>query len=271
MKDTRRMLLAIGLMTVAACSAKAIADDRVPPGVDPKADRVLRAMGDCLAAAQQLSFEATQMIDEVVESGQKLQFSSVRKIAMRRPNLAMATHTGDLVNHRTYYDGKTLTLIDDTNKVYSRIDAPDTIDAMLDDFAERYAATMPLGDLLLSDPYQMVIGGVRSGYYVGLNSVFDQKCHHLAFRQDAIDWQIWIQAEGDPVPRKLVITYKALPGQPQYVAFLSGWNLKASLSDDAFSTSIPDGFSEVPLQAVAANRDSAIDSPNEQQDSAKHD
>ena len=40
-------------------------------------------------------------------------------------------------------------------------------------------------------------------------------CHHLAFEQATIDWQLWIDAGKDPLPRKLVITYKTEDEVPQ--------------------------------------------------------
>ena len=61
---------------------------------------------------------------------------------------------------------------------------------------------------------------------------------HLAFRQEFIDWQIWI-AEEDNLPRKIVITYKEQPGHPQYTAFLKNWNLSAQTSDSAFVLTPP--------------------------------
>jgi hypothetical protein len=40
---------------------------------------------------------------------------------------------------------------------------------------------------------------VQSGTYVGLHNVGKVKCHHLAFRQRMLDWQIWIEAGDQPL------------------------------------------------------------------------
>jgi hypothetical protein len=64
-------------------------------------------------------------------------------------------------------------------------------------------------------------------------------CRHLAFVQKNADWQIWIE-EGSPVvPRKIVITYKTLPGAPQYSAIFTGWDLKANLPEGEFTPVVP--------------------------------
>ena len=87
----------------------------------------------------------------------------------------------------------------DAPHVWNR-EAQDTIDATLDEIHEQFGYTPPLSDVLFADPYHALTEHVESGTYVGRNSVGDTKCHHLAFRQKGIDWQIWI-AEGDkPLP-----------------------------------------------------------------------
>lgn len=219
--------------------------------VQPKAGEILRQMSKYLAGVKQFSFQVHDMVDELLDSGQKIQLSSTRRIAVRRPDKVSADTVGDLLNERVRYDGSTLTVLDIQQNVYSAIQVPDNIDEALDYVAQRYGLTMPLADLLLSDPHEAVIGGVQFGQYIGLHDVQGVKCHHLAFRQEGLDWQIWIEDGARPLPRKLVITYKAAPGQPQYVAFLGEWNLSPQLPDSAFTLEIPEGVERIDLEAIA--------------------
>ena len=69
-----------------------------------------------------------------------------------------------------------------------------------------------------------MIENVQSGYLVGARPVNGTACHHLAFSQEAIDWQIWIEDGPMPLPRRLVLTYKDEPGAPQYRAEFT-WEL----------------------------------------------
>lgn len=225
-----------------------------PPGatgVEPRADEILRRMSACLAGARQFSFEAQDLVDEMLDSGQKLQFSSVRRIMVRRPNKVSADIIGDIINEQVRYDGKTLTVVDNRQKAYVSIKAPDSLDATLDYAAERFGMAMPLADLVFSDPYQAVIGRVRQGRYIGLHKVRGVKCHHLAFRQEGLDWQIWIEDGDKPLPRKLVITYKSSPGQPQYIAFLGKWNLSRELPDSVFTVAIPQDVKRIDLEPAS--------------------
>ena len=217
--------------------------------VEPKADEVLRRMSAFLARADQFSFEAHDMVDELLDNGQKIQFSSSRLITVRRPNRVAVEIVGDLVNESVRYDGQTLTILDNMANVYGSADVPDNIDDMLDYVAEQFKVTMPLADLIFSDCYLAVIGQVRVGQYVGLHSVQGIKCHQLAFRQDGLDWQIWVEDSDTPWPRKLVITYKSSPGQPQYIAFLGAWNLTPKIEESTFALKVPETATKIDLRS----------------------
>lgn len=54
--------------------------------VDPRADRLLRAMGDYLKAAKEFSFHAEVTFDDTQASGQKIQFGATNDISIRRPD-----------------------------------------------------------------------------------------------------------------------------------------------------------------------------------------
>jgi hypothetical protein len=59
-----------------------------------------------------------------------------------------------------------------------------------------------------------LIKGVQEARYVGMSQIADTKCHHLAFRQKLLDWQLWVEDGDKPLPRKLVITYKRQYAEP---------------------------------------------------------
>ena len=80
-------------------------------------------------------------------------------------------------------------------------------------------------------------------------------CHHLAFVQDDLDWQIWIDAGERPLPRKLVIVYTSLPGAPQYAAVLSDWSFAKSLPDERFAAQVPKEAHEVAFVAAPGARE----------------
>jgi len=83
--------------------------------------------------------------------------------------------------------------------------------------------------------------------HVGTANIEGFVCDHYAFRQKDVDWELWIEQGGRPLPRKMVITRKNERGAPEYVAELSGWNLSPSVPDEAFTFKAPAGAKAVDM------------------------
>jgi hypothetical protein len=64
-------------------------------------------------------------------------------------------------------------------------------------------------------------------------------CNHLAFVDKNVDWQIWIEDGQRKVPRKIVLTYKKIPGSPQFIAILKDWIFDQPFSHFLFKPDIP--------------------------------
>lgn len=246
----RALLLSAVAMGVTGLSFADGQDDAAPtaPGIEEKADAVFKRMSNQLAAADAFTFEARTTVDQVLDDGQKIQYARAQQVAVRRPDCIAAVVSGDREAAQYWYKGTRLAMLNKAENAYTVIDVPDNIDAMFDHLAEKYAMTVPLSDLLFTNAYRAVMPNTRSGFYVGLHDVDGVKCHHLAFRAVAVDWQVWIEDGDTAVPRKIVITYKELPGDPQYIAFLYNWNLHANLPDEKFSFTPPPGAKQIELK-----------------------
>ncbi len=238
------------IMMVASLHAAAQNAAAPPPSVDPKADAILRKMSQTLANAKQFTFESEDMIDQPLDDGQKVHVAKTVKVAVRRPDCVAAEVTGDNEDVRYCYKGNQMTLINLREKCYTQQQVPDNIDEMFDFLALNYGLTPPLADLMFADPHKAMTERLRTGRYLGIHNVMGVKCHHLAFRQEGIDWQIWIEDSERAVPRKVVITYKELPGYPQFIALLNKWDLDAKLPDSTFSMSAPTDCKRVDLVPV---------------------
>jgi len=209
--------------------------------IDPRADEVLKKMSAFLAQAPRFALEAEETFDEVSDNAPRLQLTNVRRIGIERPARLAADATGDTLNRATWYDGKTLTLLDKARNSYVSVEAPPSIDGALDAIADEYGVVIPLSDLLYSDPYATLSEGIVYGEYQGLHHAAGVLCHHLAFSQETVDWQIWIDAGEEPLPRKVVITYVNEPGTPQYSAVIRRFTLDPKFPEGLFQFAPPEG------------------------------
>jgi len=243
---TRRTSV-VGLASVAVLWGVALAAAQAPngPKMDPKADKYLRAMSNYLGGLKTFSFQVEMFFDVVEDDGQKIQLSNQRTQSVSRPDKVFGETMGDTANSSFYYNGKTVTVYDHTHKTYATVKVPGTIDAMLDDLHDRFGIEHPMADFLFADPYKVLAENVQSGTYLGLHHVGKVECHHLAFRQRLLDWQIWIDAGDKPLPRKFVITFKRQVDEPQFIALIHRWDVDPVLPDAQFEFRPPDGVRKV--------------------------
>lgn len=209
------------------------------PVIQPAAKDLINKMGTYLNMAKQFSFHAEVMFDDHLPSGQKIQFAAGEDVSVRKPNRIYVDYQSDLGSKRFWYNGKSMTLFSPAHNNYSTIDAPPNIESAIDLLMKDYGFTVPLGDFLFSDPHNALMKNVLAGIYVGPGDVNGVDCQHLAFVEKYIDWQIWIEDGNEPIPRKVVITYKTMPNSPQYIAMLSDWNFKKDSPDSLFSADLP--------------------------------
>lgn len=209
---------------------------------DPSAPNpfdILRKMSDYLGRQKQLGLLMSDSSDEVRESGEKIRLSSRRTVYVSRPDKMSVEFRGDHENRRVVYDGKTVTMLDRKRDMHASVAAPDTIGKTLDTMAKDYGIWVPLGDMLYEDAYSTITPGVQTGQYVGRHTVGVYLTHHLAFTQDTIDWEIWIQIGERPLPRKLVIVYKNQPEHPRYTATITNWEIPPTFPPNVFEMKIP--------------------------------
>ena len=252
-RRTKRMTVGVLLCLVGVRAARpAFAVDPQAPTIAPDAERMLRDMGDYLKTAQQLSFHADITYDDLLPTGQKIQLAATYDAAVRRPDRVYTEYRGDAGGRRFWYDGKSVTLYDPATEAYGTEAAKPTIDATIEQLTKVLGFTPPLSDLMTSDPAATLRRHVLFGFVVGETQVDGVRCHQLAFVEKHIDWQIWIEDGTQWVPRKLVITYKNLPGAPQFTAVLSDWDTATRPPDALFTAQLPAGATKIPFLGTPA-------------------
>ena len=210
-------------------------------GVDPEADKILRAMSDFMGKLPAFAAEADIDTEIVDHDGQKLQLSSSATIILKRPNHFFVSRKGAIAHVDFIFDGKTLTIFGHNLNVYFQKDLPGGTDAAIDALHDGIGLDTPGADLLLTDTHGNLSEGVSSSAYWGTTYVHGVECHYLAFREPHVDWQLWVSAEGDPLPMKYVITTKWITGAPQYAVRFRDWDTAPTVEGGHFDFTVPKG------------------------------
>jgi hypothetical protein len=244
-----RQVILLGMLSVAMLCGCASPESRI----DEKARPVFKKMCSVLDAAPAIKLRVRATMDRPVGTGQLAQFHRTSDITLVRPDKLTAQTKSDDGVWSVWYRGKSLTIMDSDDNVFATESVPGRIGEMLDYLVDKYDFVMPMADFLIGTTSEALLAKVESGEYLGLHKVGDSDCHHLLFKQEHIDWQIWIDAGERALPRKIVITYLDEPDQPQYVATMDNWELSPSVTDDAFTFAPPAGAKSVSMSDLVAN------------------
>ena len=101
-------------------------------------------------------------------------------------------------------------------------------------------------------PTKRFIGRDTKGGFAGRENLDGVPCIRLAYTDAAVDVQLWVPASGQPLPRRVELTYKRAPGAPKaHIDFLS-WDLAPAVADGTFTFSQGPATTEMAFQDLAA-------------------
>jgi hypothetical protein len=114
------------------------------------------------------------------------------------------------------------------------------MDFVLDDIG----LDAPMIDFLSRNISEQLLSDAQAVRYLGTSlfrgSVFD----HVVIRGPDADVQLWIPAEGRPLPGKLAITSKWEAGSPRFVVFLE-WDTSPDFPKGALVFAPPKGATRI--------------------------
>ena len=249
----RYLILAVGAVVVTAGCSRA-PEKLTPEAARVKGDELLKEMSKTLGGLQSFGYTAHELREQV-KAGKKVEKSVTRQVVVRRPNGVAFTSKGEREG-AGWYDGKHLTLVSNTDKVWARGPMPPSLDEALDFLSGEYAVQMPTADLLYSSPYDALMTPETKGGWVDVQTISNVPADHLAY-QGAVDWDLWLSQERH-LPVKIKVVYKQAPGQPTATVTYTNLDLTPQVTDDTFVAKVPEGFNRIRIMRHATVEDPAV-------------
>jgi hypothetical protein len=231
----------LALATLAVVAAAPSASRAQGAGVDPEAVKILRRMTDYLGSLKQFSVRTQNTLEDLLDSGHRVDFDVSASVIVSRPNKLRAERKGDLIDQIFYYDGKTLTLYNPSDKVYATEPAPGTIEETLNFARQSLGLDIPSGDLVYRNAFPLLMQDVTFAMVVGKAVIGGVKCDHLLFSRPGVDFQVWVAASGKPLPCKYVVTDTGTPALLSITTVMSDWNVAPAVADARFTFVPPKG------------------------------
>jgi hypothetical protein len=213
--------------------------------IDPRADQILRKMCNYLGSLQQFSVHTQNTLEDTLDSGHRVDFGIAAKVVVSRPNKLRAERSGDLVDQIFFYDGKTLTLYNPSDKVYATEPAPGTIEEMFNFTRESLGLIIPIADLVYRNSYPLLMQDVTLATVIGKSVIDGVTCDHLLFSRPGVAFQVWVADDGQPLPYKYVVTDTATYARLSVTTVMSDWNIEPAADDTRFSFVPPKGVKQI--------------------------
>jgi len=217
------------------------------PAIEPRVKESLQKMVNFFQSADTISFRALNVTEDVSSTLQKLQYDTSVEGVIQRPNKVYFKKSGH-EQATLWFDGQVATILDRKSNRYAKIavqgDLSDLV-AKLDTLG----IEAPFAGLLDKNILKHVEDHVFKGDYYGVISCDGQETSHLAFRQDQVDWQLWVDAQSG-APKKVVITSKMLAAAPEHMLLFKEVKVNpADISPATFQPLLPADAEEIPMKA----------------------
>jgi len=222
------------------------------PAISEEASAALLRMGESLRA-EQFSFQVRTIRVYGDASGQPLHIFHTMKVTVHRPNRMLVDVTGDDGDNKFVFDGKHATIYSAASKKYAQVPVTGgTIQTMLEETVGRLGVDFPLADFLTEAPNKAFLTGITAGRVVNTVMIDGSPYLHLFFTQPpGIELELWLAKNDQSLPKRLVVTYRNLPGQPNFIAEFSDWNFNVHPSDADFAFQPPADATQVALKPLA--------------------
>ena len=206
--------------------------------IDDGAVEALNEMSTFLMSANTLALTSEATRDVVTNDGQRIQLEGVAKYKIRKPNGFRIDYTSDIKDRSFIYDGKNFTVYSPKLGFYAQAPAPGTNRQVLDTIYNKFGIALPLEDLFrwgdTAEGNSERVKALKSAYKVGSATVRGVETDHFAFREDNVDWEIWIQKADPPLPLKISIVDRNDPAKPAFTSYLT-WQVNPTFSDADFT------------------------------------
>jgi hypothetical protein len=215
---------------------------------DDQATEILQEMSAEIASLDSFVVSGDGYTDDRLDAGQIIEHSMDVTMRVNRLANAMRITNRDAETTKEIYFGEgVFTVYSEENNFYAQEDLPEGIDAAVNFAIDELGIDVPMLDFVFNDVASHLLEDAESVDYFGLSLFRGKTYHHIGIRASDLDLQLWIAAEGPPVPGKMAISAKWEGGSPRSVFFFS-WDTKPDFGRDSFSFEPPAGSTRIEFE-----------------------
>jgi hypothetical protein len=230
MKTNRSIIAKWLAITIAGC----LFHHESHAEIEPAARELANAVSTQLSSAQTIRVTAKHDLDSRLGVGAKIEKGPL-EITVQRPNKFYAIQAAGAETREIAYDGKTLCVMHPQLKHHAL--APlqaGSIERFADRVDEQFGFRPPVAELLAKDLAGQLFLHVTTAKVLGTESVGWTRCERLHFEQPGMTGDLWVGVK-DKLPRRYLLTFTSMKGNPTWDIRLSKWELNAPVDERLFA------------------------------------
>lgn len=210
---------------------------------------IMDRMSDVIGDMASCSFKL-HVINDIADPSVGLikQFNDY-EVYMTGPDKMLVEAQGYKGHRQLMYNGKQLAYYSFDEKNYGILPAPETIIKTIDKINDQYGIEFPAADFFYPAFTDDLLESADSILFLGTTLIQDKEYFHILAKGKNINFQFWVNNDPYNLPARFAITYKNQPGNPQYVASFSDWQINPTLPVAMFDFQPPPGARPVRILA----------------------
>ena len=243
---TRRLVLALVSCGLLAGIASA---------QEPDPTELLQRMSAEIAGLQSFSLSGDAYADARLDAGLIIEHASQARLRVHKPDelIRITNKTSEDVKE-LYFASGVLTVYTKSLNFYGQTEIPEGAKSALDYAANELGIDAPMLDFVTDNVAERLLANATDVQYVGTSLVRGKIYEHVVIRAPEIDIQIWIAAEGRPLPGKMALSAKWDGGSPRTVVFMD-WDTDPDFPDGEVQFVAPDGATKISFETRLATEE----------------
>ncbi len=212
---------------------------------DPRA--LLKRMGDTVAGLESYRINGDAYADARLDAGLIIEHASQATLSVRKPDSVRITNRTSEDVKELFFGSGVLTVYTQSKNFYGQTEIPEGVETALDYATNEMGIDAPMLDFVTGKVAERLTADATDVEYIGTSLIRGHIYEHVVIRTPEIDIQLWIAAEGLPLPGKMALSAKWGGGSPRTVVFMD-WDTDPDIPSGALKFEPPDGAIEISFE-----------------------
>ncbi len=214
---------------------------------EPDPRELLSRMSIEIAGLEHFAISGDAYSDARLDAGLIIEHAAQATMQVSKPDSVKITNLTEEDLKELYFTANQLTIYTQSKNFFGQVEFPEGTTNGLSYAVDELGIDAPMIDFVAGNVAERLLTTATEVLYIGRSLIRNSEYEHVVIRTAEIDIQLWIAAEGPPLPGKMALSAKWDGGAPRTVVFMN-WDTTPTFADDLFDFEPPDGVVEIAIE-----------------------